>query len=90
MPAYEYAYIMNAMEQSGTSSSKLLQTSGGHPSKINAAAAAPASGSNDEVRYSTDAESIVKGTDEMDQPMRTTHFLLADIVLCMRRSSAEA
>lgn len=62
MHAYEHAFIMNAMEQSGTSSSKLLQALGGRPpSGSTTAAAAPASAPQDEVRYSSDTESIMKG-----------------------------
>lgn len=64
MPAYEYAYIMNAMEQSGTSSSKLLHASGGCASAGNTttSTAVPTSAPSDEARYSMDTESVVKGT----------------------------
>ncbi|CAN8104251.1 unnamed protein product [Discula destructiva] len=63
MPPIEVAHIMYAMETSGTPSSKLLHASSSGTAKCNpTTSTSTPSGSEDMLRYSTDTQSLLKGT----------------------------
>lgn len=63
MAPNDVGFVMYAMEKSGTPCTKLLNPSANQPAKSSSSAPAPGTSqtSQEEVRYSTESEVLVKG-----------------------------